>query len=220
VTPPIVAIVVIKPATAAQIPSFMSEPSASPSRDDDADLVGRAQEGDLAAYDELVVKYSPRLYGMVYHMTSNKEDTHDLLQEIFAKAHRSLPRFQGKSSFYTWIYAIATNMTFNFLKKRKRRATWSLDHVDSGIQNDEAMIDLGHAANPRHQSNVNELQKKLNEAMQALSEDHRAVVTMYDIQGIPHAEISRILRVSEGTVRSRLFYAHRQLQGHLSEFMD
>lgn len=212
---------VIKPARAAQIPVSMSDDSSAPTpRDEDAGLVRKAQNGELAAFDELVVKYSPRLYGMVYHMTSNKEDTHDLLQEIFAKAYRALPKFRGNSSFYTWIYSIATNMTFNFLKKRKRRAAWSLDHLDSGIQNDEALVDPGYAANPRHQSDVNELQQKLNEAMQALSKDHRAVVTMYDIQGIPHAEISRILRISQGTVRSRLFYAHRQLQGHLEEFMD
>jgi RNA polymerase sigma-70 factor (ECF subfamily) len=110
-------------------------------------------------------------------------------------------------------------MTLNFLKKRNRRAAWSLDNLDSGIQNDEAMVDLAHAANPRHQSDLNELQKKLNEAMQSLSNAHRAVVTMFDIQGIPHAEISKILKVSEGTVRSRLFYAHRQLQGYLEEFI-
>ena len=110
-------------------------------------------------------------------------------------------------------------MTLNFLKKRNRRAALSLDNLDSGIQNDEAMVDLAHAANPRHQSDLNELQKKLNEALQSLSNRHRAVVTMFDIQGIPHAEISKILKVSEGTVRSRLFYAHRQLQGHLEEFI-
>ncbi len=198
-----------------------TEPPAEsvPKVDPDRELVRRAQAGETQAFDELVVKFSPRLYGMVYHMTSNKEDTHDLLQDIFAKAYRSLKRFRGKSSFYTWIYSIATNMTLNFLKKRKRRVAWSLDDVDSGIQNDEAMVDIGHAANPRHQSDVNELQKKLNEAMQTLSEDHRAVVTMFDIQGIPHADISKILKVSEGTVRSRLFYAHKQLQGHLEEFI-
>lgn len=211
---------VTKGARLATITECMPEKSAEPSiADEDAVLVERARGGEAAAFEDLVVKYSPRLYGMVYHMTSNKEDTHDLLQEVFSKAYRSLPKFKGRSSFYTWIYAIATNMTFNFLKKRKRRATWSLDHLDSGIQHDEAMIDLAHASNPRRQSDVNELQKKLNEAMQALSEDHRAVVAMYDIQGIPHAEISRILKVSEGTVRSRLFYAHKQLQGHLAEFI-
>ncbi|MDG1150805.1 MAG: sigma-70 family RNA polymerase sigma factor [Akkermansiaceae bacterium] len=187
--------------------------------DADEVLVSRAQSGDTLAFDQLVVRYSPRLYGMIYHMTSNKEDTNDLTQDVFAKAYRSLNRFRGRSSFYTWIYAIGTNMTLNFLKKRNRRAAWSLDNLDSGIQNDEAMVDLAHAANPRHQSDLNELQKKLNEAMQSLSNAHRAVVTMFDIQGIPHAEISKILKVSEGTVRSRLFYAHRQLQGHLEEFI-
>lgn len=187
--------------------------------DVDEVLVSRAQSGDTLAFDQLVVRYSPRLYGMIYHMTSNKEDANDLTQDVFAKAYRSLNRFRGRSSFYTWIYAIGTNMTLNFLKKRNRRAVWSLDNLDSGIQNDEAMVDLAHAANPRHQSDLNELQKKLNEAMQSLSNAHRAVVTMFDIQGIPHAEISKILKVSEGTVRSRLFYAHRQLQGHLEEFI-
>ena len=190
----------------------------SPTEADEV-LVSRAQSGDTLAFDQLVVRYSPRLYGMIYHMTSNKEDANDLTQDVFAKAYRSLNRFRGRSSFYTWIYAIGTNMTLNFLKKRNRRAAWSLDNLDSGIQNDEAMVDLAHAANPRHQSDLNELQKKLNEAMQSLSNAHRAVVTMFDIQGIPHAEISKILKISEGTVRSRLFYAHRQLQGYLEEFI-
>ncbi len=187
--------------------------------DPDADLVKRAQDGDTRAFDELVVKYSRKLYGLVYNMTSNKEDTHDLLQDIFAKAYRSLKRFRGKSTFYTWIYSISVNMTLNFLKKRKRRAGYSFDDVDSGIQNDPAFIDQGHRANPRRQSNIHELQKKLNEAMQELSEDHRSVVTMFDIQGMPHAEISRILGVSQGTVRSRLYYAHQRLQGYLEEFL-
>ena len=189
------------------------------SEDPDADLVKRTQEGDTQAFDELIMKYSRKLYGLVYNMTSNKEDTHDLLQDIFAKAYRSLGRFRGNSTFYTWIYSIAVNMTLNFLKKRKRRSGYSFDDVDSGIQNDPAFIDQRHHSNPRRQSNIHELQKKLNEAMQTLSEEHRAVVTMFDIQGMPHAEISQILGVSEGTVRSRLYYAHKQLQGYLEEFL-
>lgn len=191
---------------------------APPKTDPDRELVERAQAGDTRAFDELIVKYSPKLYGLIYNMTSNKEDTNDLMQDVFAKAFRSLSRFQGKSSFYTWLYAIGTNMTLNFLKKRKRRAASSLDEVDTGIQNDPAFVDYTNRANPRKQSDVHSLQKKLNDALQALSNDHRAVVTMFDIQGLPHAEISRILDVSEGTVRSRLFYAHKQLQGHLQEF--
>ncbi len=186
--------------------------------DPDHELVLRAQEGDTKAFDELILKYSKKLYGLVYNMTSNKDDTHDLLQDIFAKAYRSLRHFRGKSTFYTWIYSIATNMTLNFLKKRRRRAGLSLDDEESGLQNDPAFVDQGHRANPRRQSNIHELQKKLNEGLQSLSEEHRAVVTMFDIQGMPHAEISRILGISEGTVRSRLYYAHQQLQGYLEDF--
>lgn len=186
--------------------------------DPDAHLVQRAQAGDTAAFDELVVKYSRRLYGLVYHMTSHSEDTHDLLQDVFAKAYRSLKRFQGKSTFYTWLYSIAVNMTLNFIKKRKRRAGVSYDDVDTGIQADPAFIDITHGSNPRKQSNIHEIQKKLNKAIQRLSNDHRTVVILFDIQGVPHAEIAEILKISVGTVRSRLFYAHQQLRVDLEEF--
>ena len=185
----------------------------------DAELVARTQAGEARAFDELVVRFSPRLYGLVYNMTSNHEDTNDLLQEIFAKAYRSIKGFQGKSSFYTWMHSISVNMAINFLKKRNRRMTTSLDDVDNGIVNDPDFIEATSGRDPRDQASLSELQKKLNEAMMKLSYEHRAVVTMFDIQGMPHAEISKILKVSEGTVRSRLFYAHRQLQNYLQEFI-
>ena len=186
--------------------------------DEDRVLVERAQKGDTVAFDELVVKHSPRLYGLVYHMTSNHEDTNDLLQEIFAKAYRSLKRFRGKSSFYTWIYSISVNMSLNFLKKRGRQRKMSLDDIDAGVQFTDEYLEATAGTTPDQEVNIHELQERLNMAMQQLSEDHRAVVAMFDIQGMPHAEISRILGVSEGTVRSRLFYAHRQLQNYLEEF--
>ena len=199
----------------------MSKGQAHPRKlDEDKDLVERAKSGDTAAFDELVVKYTPRLYGLIYHMTSNREDTNDLLQDVFAKTYRVLKRFRGKSTFYTWIYSIATNTTLNFLKKRNRRRTMSLDDVDSSIQNDKEFIALTSKSDPVRETSILELQKRLNMAMQELSEGHRAVVTMFDIQGMRHAEIAKILKVSEGTVRSRLFYAHRELQNYLSDFRD
>lgn len=189
-------------------------------QDPDQELVKRAQQGDTVAFDELVRKYTTKLYGLVYNMTSNREDTADLLQDIFSKAYRSLKRFQGKSSFYTWIYSISVNMTLNFLKKRGRYTKLSLDDVDNGIQNDPDYIKLTSGDGPLKEVGIHELQKRLNVAMQKLSEDHRTVVTLYDIQGMQHSEISKILGVSEGTVRSRLFYAHRQLQNYLEEFRN
>jgi RNA polymerase sigma factor (sigma-70 family) len=189
-----------------------------PRTDEDQQLVARTQEGDVAAFDDLVVKYTPRLYGLVYNMTSNHEDTNDLLQDVFSKAYKSIRGFRGKSSFYTWIHSIAVNMTLNFLKKRGRRFNLSLDDVDGGIQNDKEFLELTQSSSPVREADLSELQVRLNEAMMKLSDEHRAVVTMFHIQGMPHAEISKILRVSEGTVRSRLFYANRQLQNYLEEF--
>ena len=189
------------------------------SRQRDDELIARTQAGDASSFDELIVKYSPRLYGLVYNMTSNHEDTNDLMQDIWSKSFRSIKGFRGKSSFYTWIHSIGVNMTINFLKKRGRRVLLSLDDVDAGVQHDKEFIELTAGSTPVREADLGELQKRLNEAMQRLSNDHRAVVTMFDIQGMPHAEIAKILGISEGTVRSRLFYAHRQLQNFLSEFL-
>ena len=189
------------------------------SRQRDDELIARTQAGDAAAFDELIVKYSPRLYGLVYNMTSNHEDTNDVMQDVWSKAFRSIKGFRGKSSFYTWIHSIGVNMTINFLKKRGRRVHLSLDDVDAGVQHDKEFIELTAGSTPVREADLGELQIRLNEAMQKLSHDHRAVVTMFDIQGMPHAEIAKILGISEGTVRSRLFYAHRQLQNFLSEFL-
>ena len=208
-----------KPPTGSKEPVPASSLGDDESRKQDDDLVARTQAGDTGAFDELIVKYSPRLYGMIYNMTSNHDDTHDMLQDIWAKAFRSISTFRGKSAFYTWVYSIAVNMTINFLKKRTRRTHMSLDDVDSSIHHDKDFVELAATTTPVREANLNELQKRLNEAMQRLSHDHRSVVTMFDIQGMPHAEIAKILGISEGTVRSRLFYAHRQLQNFLGDFL-
>jgi RNA polymerase sigma-70 factor (ECF subfamily) len=188
--------------------------------DPDQELVERARDGDTRAFDALILKYGDKLYGLVYHMTSHKEDTHDLLQEIFARAYQSLKSFRGNSTFYTWLYQIAVNLTLNFLKKKKRRSGLSLNELDAAAHQDPALIDQTHEANPEQQTNLNELQVKLNEAMQKLSDPHRMVVTMFDIQGMSHAEIAKVLKTSEGTIRSRLHYAHLQLQAALQDLWN
>lgn len=185
--------------------------------DPDQDLVSRAKDGDTRAFDALILKYGDKLFGLVYSMTSHKEDTHDLLQEIFSNAYQALPRFQGKSAFYTWIYQIATNRTLNFLKKSKNRQTSSINGMEFALHQDPALIDNTNDANPEKQSSINELQKRLNEAMMKLSDPHRMVVSLFDIQGMSHKEIAEILKTSEGTIRSRLHYAHLQLQSELQD---
>ncbi len=185
---------------------------------EDIDLVRASQEGDTRAFDGLIRRHSPRVYGLIYNMTSNHEDTGDMLQEVFSKAFRSIKGFRGNSAFYTWLHTIAVNMTINFLKKRGRYPKLSLSELQEEAFKDAELRAITAASNPAKEANLSELQQKLNEALQKLSIEHRTVVTMFDVQGIPHKEISQILGISEGTVRSRLHYAHKQLQIFLRDF--
>src|SRR5438045_8614236 len=136
-----------------------------PRVDPDQELVKRTQVGDSGPFDELVIKYTPRLYGLVYNMTSNHEDTNDLLQDIFAKAYKAIRGFRGKSSFYTWIHSIAVTMSLNFLKRRGRRFHLSLDYVDTSIQNDKEFLELTATSSPVPEADLSELQPRSNAAI-------------------------------------------------------
>jgi RNA polymerase sigma factor RpoE len=188
-------------------------------QESDLSLVKRAQEQDASAYDELIRRYQQRIYATVYHMTSNHEDANDLTQETFIKGFRALKGFKGDSSFYTWIYRIAVNKTINFLKQRKNKWQMSLNDVDFQAEHDPDLVALVSDKTPRRDLNLLELQEKLNVALQKLSEQHRMVVTLHDIQGLSHEEIGKIMNCNVGTVRSRLFYARQQLQGYLSDYL-
>jgi len=186
---------------------------------DDLDLVRRAKDGDLGAYDDLVRKYQERIYATVYHMTANHEDANDLAQETFIKAYSALKSFKGDSSFYTWVYRIAVNKTINFLKQRRNRPHMSLNDIDFNAENDPDMVALVSDKTPRRDVALTELQERLNAAMLKLSPVHRLVVTLHDVQGLSHEEIGKIMDCNVGTVRSRLFYARQQLQAYLSDYL-
>ena len=186
---------------------------------DEKILVRRAQDGELSAYDDLVRRYQERIYATIYHMTSNHEDANDLAQETFIKAYQALKSFKGGSSFYTWVYRIAVNKTINFLKQRKNRVSMSLNDLDFNVEHNPDLVALISDKTPRRDAGMAELQEKLNEAMQKLSEHHRLVVTLHDVQGMSHEEIAKIMDCNVGTVRSRLFYARQQLQAYLTEYL-
>jgi RNA polymerase sigma-70 factor (ECF subfamily) len=203
---------------------IMAEPvertdSASPAPVDEMELVRRARRGDLGAYDELVRRYQERIYATLYHMTSNHEDANDLAQESFIKAYSALKSFKGGSTFYTWLYRIAVNKTINFLKQRKNRAHMSLNDLDFNAEHDPDLLALISHKTPQRDAGLSELQEKLNAAMLKLSEPHRLVVALHDVQGMSHEEIAEVMECNIGTVRSRLFYARQQLQGYLSDYL-
>jgi len=206
-----------EPEPASVRPSGKNARSADPT--EEQSLVRRSQQGDMAAYDELVRRYQERIYATIYHMTSNHEDANDLAQETFIKAFQALRTFKGGSSFYTWVYRIAVNKTINFLKQRKNRTHMSLNDLDFNAEHDPDLVSLVSDKTPRREVNLAELQEKLNAAMQKLSEPHRMVVTLHDVQGLPHDEIAEIMGCNIGTVRSRLFYARQQLQAYLSDYL-
>ena len=202
---------------------IMSETGATPDASTptgmlEGDLVRRAQRGDLDAYDELVKRYQERIYATLYHMTSNHEDANDLAQDSFIKAFQALKSFRGGSSFYTWLYRIAVNKTINFLKQRRNKHHFSLNDLDFNTEHNPDLVALISDKTPLREAGLAELQKKLNEGLMKLSEPHRMVVVLHDVQGLSHEEIAEILDCNIGTVRSRLYYARQQLQGYLAEY--
>jgi RNA polymerase sigma factor (sigma-70 family) len=203
---------------------IMAEPierteSEPPAPEHESELVACARQGDLAAYDELIKRYQERIYATIYHMTSNHEDANDLAQESFIKAYSALKSFKGGSSFYTWLYRIAVNKTINFLKQRKNRQHMSLNDIDFQAENDPDLVALVSEKTPRREVGLSELQEKLNEALLKLSEPHRLVVVLHDVQGQSHEEIAKVMGCNIGTVRSRLFYARQQLQSYLADYL-
>jgi RNA polymerase sigma factor (sigma-70 family) len=205
-----------------QAEESLPAPSAAPVEPEPIEesvLVERARGGQMDAYDQLVRRYQERIYATVYHMTSNHEDANDLAQEAFIKGFQALKSFKGGSSFYTWVYRIAVNKTINFLKQRKNKTQMSLDDLDFHAEHDPDLVALISDKTPRREVNLAELQEKLNIAMQKLSESHRLVVTLHDVQGLSHEEIAKIMECNIGTVRSRLFYARQQLQAYLSDYL-
>ena len=186
-----------------------------------SNLVGSAKLGDLEAFDSLILIFRERLYSVIYNMTFNHDDAADLTQEAFVKAFRSLNKFKEKSSFFTWIYRIGVNLTLSHLQKKKNRRFFSFDqYLDDGVLPKDSDRFSSRESNSVRTSLLNELHEKLNEALQKLSDKHRTIVVLFEIDGLSHKEIASIMKCTEGTVRSRLHYAKIQLQSHLSEYIS
>ncbi|MBI1841283.1 MAG: sigma-70 family RNA polymerase sigma factor [Verrucomicrobia bacterium] len=199
-------------------PAPPSAPAPRPDPEDSA-LVQEVLAGNASSFETLVQRYQQRIYGTLYNMTANHDDAADLTQETFIKAFRALKSFKGESSFYTWVYRIAVNRTLNFLKQRKQRSFMSLNDLDGAAEQHPDLVALISHKTPARDAGLSELQEKLNAAMLKLSEPHRLVVTLHEIQGLPHEEIAEIMECNVGTVRSRLFYARQQLQAWLSDYL-
>jgi len=198
--------------------TLIATPARRLEADSDWQLVRRVQSGEAAAFDHLVHKYRERILGVIYNMTSNREDAADLAQDAFIKAFQSINRFQGQSSFFTWLYRIAVNATLSHLRKNRLRLFFSFEKIHEEDNNAELINKLTDKHGADRELYVKELQTKLNEALQKLSIKHRTVVTLFEIDNLSHEQIAEIMNCSVGTVRSRLHYAKQLLQAELQSY--
>jgi len=199
--------------------AFVASPERQQEADADRAIVQQVQGGDVAAFNRLILKYRERLYSVIYNMTGNREDTADLAQDAFIKAFQSINRFQGQATFFTWLYRIAVNSTVTHLRKNRLRTFFSLEKVIEEGKSAEIIAALTDKSGAERGTFVKELQEKLNDALQKLSINHRTVITLFEIDGLSHAEIAEVMDCSVGTVRSRLHYAKQLLQAELQPYL-
>ncbi|RPJ02594.1 MAG: sigma-70 family RNA polymerase sigma factor [Candidatus Aminicenantes bacterium] len=177
-------------------------------------LVRLAQGGSPAAFEELVTKFQPKVFSMALSFTRNREAADDLAQEIFLKAYLALPRFHGKSEFGTWLYRISVNHIKDYLRKKGRAKEVSLDDVPEISFSDRERTDKA-----RQESETEARRTLVQRFVQGLPEKYRVIVTLRDIQGLAYEDISRVLRLSPGTVDSRLHRARRMLRTKLAPYL-
>ncbi|HET7511695.1 MAG TPA: sigma-70 family RNA polymerase sigma factor [Chthoniobacterales bacterium] len=186
------------------------------------ELVKKAQAGDAAAFDELVGRFRNRVYGMIYNMVHNEQDAWDLAQDSFLKAWKSIGRFRGQASFYTWIYRIVMNVTIDWLRKKQVKGAGAEFNDEIQVKEiDPASRTVPHAdALPHQRMEQAEIGHRIEAAIEQLSPEHRAVILMKEIEGMQYHEIADSLGCSIGTVMSRLFYARKKLQNLLRDVYE
>ena len=199
--------------------TLVATPERQQEADSDWEVVKQVQAGDVSAFDRLILKYRERVFSVIYNLCANREDAADLTQGTFIKAFQSINRFQGQSSFFTWLYRIGVNATLTHLRKNKLRTFFSFERITEEDKSSEIIDALTDKSGADREMFVKELQEKLNEALQKLSINHRMVITLFEIDGLSHNEIAEIMGCSVGTVRSRLHYAKQLLQAELQSYL-
>jgi RNA polymerase sigma-70 factor, ECF subfamily len=196
----------------------MGQLSAQPAPNDESGLVARAKGGDGLAFTQLVDRYERKIFRLARHITQNKEDAEDVLQDTFLKAYEHLPGFQEQSKFYTWLVRIAVNEALMKLRKRKSGKIFSLDEaVDTG----EEMVAREIAVwddNPEQRYSQQEIHTILQESIDSLAPIFRTVFVLRDIDELSTEETATALGISVPAVKSRLLRARLQLRDRLTRF--
>ncbi len=193
----------------------------------DRRLVRRLKQGDERAFQELVVTYQDRIFGLMYRMIGNRQEAEDLAQEVFISVYRGIANYRGEGRFYTWLYRIATNTCKNRLKYLKVRNFHRASDIDETPaahtvgQDGGPVVHLqSQVAGPEATVQGNRLQEAIQREIAALDPDHRLLIVLRDIQGLSYAEILRITGLQEGTLKSRLHRARLALKERLTPYIE
>src|SRR5947209_6898131 len=194
------------------------QPKVSEPVSDELALVQAAKAGDVSAFEELVRRYDRNVFRIAQHITQNREDAEDVVQDAFLKAYGNLAQFQGQSKFYTWLVRIAVNEALMKLRRRRPERTVSLDQ---DVETDEDTIPREVAdwsPNPEQQYNQAELRELLQKTIQGLPSGFRTVFVLRDVEGLSTEETAEALGLSIPAVKSRLLRARLQLRERLNKY--
>ncbi len=176
------------------------------------ELIARAQKGDEDAFAQLLELHQGKVYGLILRLTGSQEDAMELTQEAFFNAWRGLPNFHGESRFSTWLYRLATNVSIDFLRKEKRRRALSIASLSAGEEDDRILEIPDHRFTPQTELERKELQEAVRRGLEQLSDDHRQVLVLRELNGLSYLEIAQVLHIEEGTVKSRIARARLALR--------
>lgn len=186
--------------------------SAGRPEEDELDLVRRAKRGDREAFGVLVQRYQQRVIGVARALVHNADDAVELAQETFIRAFQNLPGFEGRSSFSTWLYRIASNLAIDW---RRREGRYVVAHGEEA-ENELRKIPSGQGDSFREMAR-DETSRKVREALKELTPEHRQVILLREMEGLSYEEISALLNCPKGTVMSRLHYARTHLRSLLKD---
>lgn len=197
---------------------------ASTGRDpvDDRELVESARKGDRDAFRTLFERYHRRAYALAFGVLRHQDDALDVVQDAFIKAHKYLDKFEGNSSFYTWLYRIVMNLAIDHLRKHRRVRPVELDeqHLEEGSGGDDALLPKILGGNPGRALLDKEIRARIDQALGELSENHRTVLVMRELEGMSYEEMAQAMGCSKGTIMSRLFHARKNMQKRLADLFD
>ena len=196
------------------------QPKVEDQAGDELSLVHAAKAGDMSAFEELVRRYDRNVFRIAQHITQNREDAEDVVQDAFLKAYQNLPRFQEQSKFYTWLVRIAVNEALMKLRKRRPERFVSLDE-DVKTEDDSLPREVADwSPNPEQLYNQEELRDILSRTIQGLPPTFRTVFVLRDVEGLSTEETAEALELSVPAVKSRLLRARLQLRERLNRYFQ